>query len=136
MRVSLLTRVGSAVAAAALATTGAMAITSAADAAATHVRKLPTSLSIRLVHHPRHHFDVVSGQLKSHQVPLRDKVVLLERRTAGKKFHVVAREVTGRHGFVAFPVAPKATSRFVLVFRSTPNFRHSHSGVVTVKVKA
>lgn len=136
-RLSLLTRVGSAAAAAAIATTGVMATASAADAAATHVRKLPTSLSIRAVAHHRRHFDVISGALKSHRVPLRYKVVFLESRTAGTKFAVVARELTHRRGgWVAFRVSPRETTRYVLVFRGSPNFRHSHSGVVTVRVKA
>lgn len=136
-RVSLLVRVGSAVAAAAIATAGAMAMTSAADAAAAHhVPKLATSLSIRKVSFPRHHFAVISGDLRSHRVPLRDKVVYLESRTKGTRFAVVAHEVTHRRGWVAFKVSPSVTTRYVLVFKGSPNFRRCRSGVVTVRAKA
>jgi hypothetical protein len=136
--VSLLTKVGAATAAAAIATTGAMAASGTADAsAAHHLRKLPTSLSIRKVDHPRRGFDVISGSLRSRRVPLRYKVVYLESRTKGTKFTVVAHELTHKHGgWVAFRVSPTVTTRYVLVFRGSPNFRHSHSGVVTARVKA
>jgi hypothetical protein len=147
--VSLLTRVGSAAAATAIAVSGVMATASTADAATTsrvmtpaaaasHVRKLPTSLSIRKVDHPRRHFDVISGALRSLRVPLRDEVVVLERRSAGTRFHAVAAERTHRHGgWVAFRVRPAVVwTRYVLVFRGSPNFRHSHSGVVTVRARA
>jgi hypothetical protein len=114
-----------------------MATASAADASATHVRKLPTSLSILKVDHPRHGFHVIRGVLRSHRVPLRYKVVFLESRTAGTRFAVVGRERTHRHGgWVAFRVSPTVTTRYVLVFRGSPNFQHSHSHPVTVWVKA
>lgn len=135
-RMSPLTRAGSAAAAAAIAVTGVVATAGAADAAATHVRKLHTSLSIREVSHHRRGFDVIGGVLRSHRVPLRGKIVYLESRTKGTKFAVVAHEATHRHGGVAFRVSPTATTRYVLVFKGTPNFRHSHSAVVTIRVKA
>jgi hypothetical protein len=137
-RMSLLTRVGATAAAAALATSGAMVASSAADASAAHVRKLHTSLSIRKVNHPKLGFDVIRGSLHTRRVPLRDKIVYLESRTKGTKFAVVAQQLTHKHGgWVAFKVTPTTTAtRYVLVFKGSPNFRHSHSGVVTVKAKA
>jgi hypothetical protein len=133
---TLLTRVGATAAAAAIAATGVLATASVADAATTHVRKLPTSVSVRKVAHPAHGYDTVSGVLRSHRARVRDKVVYLERKTATTKFVVVAHKITGRHGGVAFRVSPAVTTKYELVFRGTPNFRHSHSGVVTVRVKA
>jgi hypothetical protein len=143
-RASLLTRAGTAAAAGAIAITGAVGTATAADAATAthHLRKLPTSLSIRVVAHHKLGFSVISGALRTHRIPLRDKVVYLESRTPatattpGTKFTVIAQERTHRHGGVAFKVSPAATTRYKLVFKATPNFRHSHSGVVTVRVKA
>lgn len=136
-RVSLLVRVGSAVAAAAIATAGAMAMTSAADAAtANRVPKLVTSLSIRKVTFPRRHFALIGGDLRSDRVPLRDKVVYLESRTADTRFRVVAHERTHLLGLVVFKVSPKATTRYKLVYKGSPNFRACSSGVVTVRAGA
>jgi hypothetical protein len=134
-RVSLLTRAGAATAATAIALAGAAVTGSAADAATHHARKLPTSLSIRLVKHTKLGFDVIRGQLRSHHVPLRHKTVLLESRTATTKFTVVDSARTGRHGVAAFRVSlPSETTKYKLVFAPHPNFRGSHSGVVTIHV--
>ena len=147
-RMSLLTRVGAAAAAAAMATTAVIATASAAgaavlpaastaSAAVPHVAKLHTSLSIRSATDRRRHFAVIGGTLRSRLVPVRGEVVYLESRTAGRHFAVVRREITHRHGgWVAFRVSPAATTRYVLVFRGSPNFRQSHSGVVTVRAGA
>jgi hypothetical protein len=134
-RVSLLTRAGAATAATAIALAGA-AVTGSAAGAATHpTRKLPTSLSIRLVKHTRLGFDVIRGQLRSHHVPLRHKTVLLESRTAATTFAVVDSARTGAHGVAAFKVSlPAETTKYKLVFAPHPNFRASHSGVVTIRV--
>lgn len=135
MRASLLVRAGSLAAAAAIATTGAMAATGAADAATAAPHKLPTHLAIAkrpaTLHHKR--VTLIAGQLRSHRVPLRDKVVYLDRRTAGTKWTVVGKAVTGRLGRVAFVVTPKVKAQFVLVFRGNPNFRASHSRVIDVR---
>ena len=64
-RVSLLTRAGAATAATAIALAGVAVTGSAVGAATHHSRKLPTSLSIRLVKHTRDGFDVIRGQLRS-----------------------------------------------------------------------
>ena len=134
-RVSLLTRAGAATAATAIALAGAAVTGSAAGAATHHARKLPTSLSIRLVKHPKAGFDVIRGQLRSHRVPLRHKTVLLESRTATTKFAVVDSARTGAHGVAAFRVSlPAETTKYKLVFAPHPNFRASHSGVVTIRV--
>jgi len=134
-RVSLLTRAGAATAATAIALAGAAVTGSAADAATHHTRKLPTSLSIRLVKHTKLGFDVVRGQLRSHHVPLRHKTVLLESRTATTKFAVVDSARTGAHGVAAFKVTlPAETTKYKLVFAPHPNFRASQSGVVTIRI--
>jgi hypothetical protein len=134
-RVSLLTRAGAATAATAIALAGAAVAGSAAGAATHHTRKLPTSLSIRLVKHTKDGFDVIRGQLRSRHVPLRHKTVLLESRTAGTTFTVVDSARTGAHGVAAFKVTlPAETTRYKLVFAPHPNFRASHSGVVTIRI--
>ena len=97
---------------------------------------LRTSLSIRLVKHPRKGFDVISGQLRSHHTGLSGKTVLLESRTAGTKFAVIDSGATGPHGVVSFKEAtPTETTKYKLVFEALPNFKASHSGVVTVLIK-
>jgi hypothetical protein len=98
--------------------------------------QLPTSLSIRLVKHPRKGIDVISGQLRSHHVGLDGKTVLLESRTASTKFAVIDTGTTGPHGVVSFSEAiPTETTKYKLVFEALPNFKASHSGVVTVLIK-
>jgi hypothetical protein len=134
-RVSLLTRAGAATAATAIALAGAAVTGSAAGAATHHTRKLPTSLSIRLVKHTKDGFDVIRGQLRCRHVPLRHKTVLLESRTATTTFTVVDSARTGAHGVAAFKVAlPPETTKYKLVFAPHPNFRASHSGVVTIRI--
>ena len=135
MRASLLTRAGAATAAGAIAVTGAMVTAGAANAATTHVRRLPTHLSIAKRHVVEHHrrITLIGGDLRSHRTPLRGKLVFLERKTPGSKWTVIGHETTGRRGGVAFVVNPKVTAHFVLVFRGGGNFQGSHSRVVTVK---
>lgn len=131
MRASLLTRVGSIAAAAAIATTGAMATAGAAGAATTHVRRLPTHLSIAKIP-VRHHRVVIVGRLTSFRRPLRHEVVYLDRRS-GIFLVRVGHEKTDKFGAVAFVVNPPKTTQYVLVFRGTVNFRPSHSSFVTVR---
>lgn len=135
MRSSLLARrVASVAAAAAIATTGAMAVGGAAGASTTHAKRLPTHLSIadkRAVEHHKH-VTVIGGRLTSFRFSVRGKVVFLDR-VAGHKLAIVGRERTGRGGGVAFVVDPRKAAHFVLVFPGTRNFHSSHSRVITVK---
>ena len=79
---------------------------------------------------------MISGQLRSHHVGLDGKTVLLESRTASTKFAVIDTGTTGAHGVVSFKEAiPTETTRYKLVFEALPNFKASHSGVVTVLIK-
>jgi hypothetical protein len=134
-RVPVLARAGAATAATAIALAGAALTSTAADATVHHGPKLSTSLSVRLVKHTKDGFDVVRGQLRSHHVPLRNKTVLLESRTATTTFAVVDQARTGAHGVAAFKVAlPAETTKYKLVFAPHPNFRASHSGVVTIRI--
>ncbi|HXP19790.1 MAG TPA: hypothetical protein VN840_09120 [Streptosporangiaceae bacterium] len=137
MRASLLARAGSVAAAAVIAVTGAVATAGAADAAA-HVRRLPTHLSIAkvpaILHH--RHVAVIVGDLRSHRVPLAGKIVFLDRKTPGGPWVVVRKEVTRRHGEVAFVVSPKLNARYVLVFKGTLNFSPTRSRVVVVRARA
>ena len=70
--------------------------------------------------------------LTSNSVPLRHLVVWLAKQNAKGKWHLVKRERTGRHGWVAFRVHVFKTANFALVFRGTRNFAKSVSSVVTV----
>jgi hypothetical protein len=134
MRASPMTRAGSVAAAAVIATTGAMAAASAADASTHHAHRLPTHLSVvkvRAVAHPRRVF-VIAGRLTTFGHGLRDRVVFLDR--IGRKDLVrVGRERTDRVGVAAFVVDPRVTARFVLVFEGTPRLRSSHSRIVVVR---
>jgi hypothetical protein len=138
MRASLLVRAGSLATAVVIAGGGAMVTAGAANAAVAHPKRLPTHLWIAkvptVVHHK--HVAVIAGDLRSHNVPLRGKIVFLDRKTAGHKWTVVRKEVTRRHGGVDFVVSPKVDARYVLVFQGSANFTRSHSRVVAVKAKA
>jgi hypothetical protein len=135
MRASLLTRAGAAAAAGAMALTGAVVTAGAADAATVH--RLPTHLGIAKRHATEHHrrITLIGGQLRSRRFPLRGKTVYLDGRLPGHKWVVVGHEATSRRGLVAFPVDPKITARYKLVYKGSPNFRPSVSRVVTVKGK-
>jgi hypothetical protein len=133
MRGSLLTRVGSLAAAAAIATTGAMA--TAGMAGASTPSRLHTNLSAQAtipatLHH--HHVTVILGHLSSHKSPLRGEVVYLDRKS-GIFLIQVSHEVTDKIGDVVFIVAPKKATEYVLVFKGTKNFAPSHSKFVTAR---
>lgn len=135
MRASLMTRAGSAAAAAVIATTGAMATAGAADASPAHHHRLPTHMAIakRRAWEHHHRVTVLFGRLSTvRNIGLAGRVVFLDRVTP-KGLAKVGRERTGLHGRVAFVVAPKATARFVLVFEGSPRLHSSHSRVVAVK---
>src|SRR5579875_891629 len=128
IRASLLTRVGAAAAIAAIGGTGV-------SAAAVHHRRMPTMLTIRnryiAFHH--HHADLITGVLRSHRRPLPGETVYLESRTGGRRFAVVASQVTGAHGQVSFPVAPKVRTQYELLFKGDAAYRPSRSVVVTLR---
>lgn len=136
MRASLLTRAGAAAAAGAMALTGAVVTAGAADATTVHHR-LPTHLGIAKRHATEHHkrITLIGGQLRSRRFALRDKTVYLDGRLPGHKWVVVGHESTSKRGLVAFPVDPKITARYKLVFKGSQNFRPAVSRVVVVKGK-
>jgi hypothetical protein len=134
MRASLLTRAASLAAAAALATTGAIAATGAAGAT-THVKRLPTHLTITkipAIEPPATPVTVITGHLGSGRFPLRNETVYLDRKV-GIFFRDVAHEKTDKSGLVAFVVNPPKTAQYVLVFKGSVNFSPSHSDIVTVQ---
>ena len=134
MRASLMTRAGSVAAAAVIATTGAMATAGAASASTHHARRLPThlaALKTRAVAHHKHVF-VVAGRLTTLKLPLRGRLVMLDR-IAGKSVVRIGRERTNQAGVAAFVVDPKVTARFVLVVEGTRHLHSSHSRVVLVR---
>jgi hypothetical protein len=134
MRASLLTRAASVAAVAALAATGAIAATGAAGAS-THVKRLPTHLSITTIpaiEPPATQVTVITGHLGTAGFPLRDETVFLDRKS-GIFFIDVAHERTDRSGLVAFVVNPRKPTQYVLVFKGSVNFARSHSAIVTVQ---
>jgi hypothetical protein len=136
MRSSLLARRAGAVAAAAvIATTGVMAVAGAAGASTAHAKRLHTHLSIadkRAVEHHKH-VTIIAGRLTTPGFRLPGRLIFLDRVTARHKPVIVGRERTGRFGGVAFAVAPRVKTHYVLVFEGTPRLHSSHSRVVTVK---
>jgi hypothetical protein len=133
MRASLLTRAGSVAAAAAIATTGVMAVAGAADASTAHHPRIATHLGAGK-RHGSHHVTWVLGRLSTrhHNMGLRGRLVFLDRVTK-KGLVQVAHERTGAHGRLAFAVDPKGVAVFVLVFKGTPRLHSSHSHAVIVK---
>jgi hypothetical protein len=132
MRTSLLSR---AVAVTAIAATAGLTVTGTAGASVVHPEKHHTSLSIRASKSRirRGHKSVISGVLKSGRKDLAHEVIYLDR-VSGRKLIAVARRETNRAGAVAFAVSPRVTRRYELVFRGTPKYAASHSGIVTIKV--
>jgi len=138
MRVSshLTTRIGAAVAAAAIVVTGA---TAAASAATSAPAKVTTALSISNSTpkgHPHQTTAIVKGQLtavSTHTSPVRGVWVLLQRQSPKGHWFAVKAERTGRHGRVAFRVhVRKAAVNFRLLFRGNRNFARSVSAVDTI----
>lgn len=134
MRASFVTRAGSLVAAAVIATTGAAAVAGAAGAATVHAKRHSTHLSIAthgaVEHHK--HVTVIAGRLTSGKTALRGRLIFLDRVGPKHKLVIIGREHTNKFGAVAFVVKPKATTHYALVFPGTPRFHSSHSRVVTV----
>jgi hypothetical protein len=135
MRTSFKARLGALAATAAIATTGAMAVSGVADAATHPAARVATTLSIK-ASTPRavHHRTVarIGGQLTAGTSQIKFKVIWLERQGPKGHWIVVQRERTHRHGWVAFRVRELKTSNFRLVFRGTANFKPAVSAPVTV----
>lgn len=131
---SIAARVGAVVATAAIAVTGATAAASASTAAPA-VKRIPTTLTITVAKPVTHkHFisDAVKGHLTAVGYNLRHLPVLLERQGPKGHWHVIRRELTGRHGYVAFRVFFKNSITLRMVFRGTRNLARSTSATVTV----
>ncbi|MGA3151380.1 MAG: hypothetical protein ACLPN6_09550 [Streptosporangiaceae bacterium] len=135
MRTSLKTRLASLAAAAAIATTGAMSVAGAADAATVHHR-LHTNLSIGASKIDHQQGAIILGVLSSHRTALAGKRVWLDRKLKGGKWVLLRSQLTNRHGLVRFAVLPPATAAFKLVFRGTVNFAPSQSLAIVVHRKA
>jgi len=145
MRASLLTRAGSVVAAAVIATTGAMAVAGAADASVHYRHRIPTHVSASKDPVAGSTDTMLNGRLTTgfrhlRNIPLGGRVVFLEaiRFKHGRIFLVkVAREVTsttkGTVGDVSMSVDPAKTTHYVWVFEGTHRLHSSHSRILTVK---
>jgi hypothetical protein len=98
----------------------------------------PTSLSIRAAKSSINPGgkDTISGVLLTRKTPLEGRDVILQSHPSGSTaWKNAATKKTGKHGYVAFTVTPPTTTAYRLVFTSHPNYRGSHSGVVTVHVR-
>ncbi len=136
MLTSVRAKLGAMVAVAAIATSGAMALSGVADAATTHpAARLPTALSIKAAVPVTRHgwtFSIIAGQLTSSGTPLRFKLIWLERQGPKGHWFIVQRERTHLRGWVAYRVGERRTTNFRLVFRCTPNFKPAVSTPVTI----
>ncbi len=141
MRTSVKARLGAFAVAAAIATSGAATMAGTADAAVSHpsLRRLPTELSVHASKPvTRQHVTLatISGKLTSSRLPLRGKVVWLERR--GRHGHWIALRQQRTHltGRVMFRVHELRTSAFRLAFRGTRLLKPSVSAIAVVKAAA
>jgi hypothetical protein len=97
-----------------------------------------TSLSIRVVRHVINPggTDIVIGALAARRHHVAHRAVYLESKTEdASAWTKQARHLTGRHGRVAFKVAPTVTTRYRLAFLGNGFQRPSVSGVVAVRVR-
>jgi hypothetical protein len=138
MRTSVKVRLGAFAAAAAIAASGAATMSGVADAATSDpgVRRLPTELSAHAGKPVmRHHLTLaaISGRLTSRRIPLRGKVVWLDRRGPRGHWTAVRKQRTHMFGRVFFRVHERRTSSFRLDFRGTQALRPSVSSPVMVK---
>jgi hypothetical protein len=145
MRASLLTRAGSVVAAAVIATTGAMAVAGAADASTHYRHRIPTHVSASKSAVADSTDTMINGRLTTgfrhlRNVPLGGRVVFLDALKWRHNRIVlveVAREVTsttkGTVGDVSATVDPSKTTHYVWVFDGTHRLHSSHSRILTVK---
>ncbi len=134
---SSFTRLLAGTAVAAVATVTALA--TAGTAGATTTAKAPTALSIVTAKSTisAGQTDAIGGTLKSSAGPVVKKVVELYRWDySTKHWKPVKVQLTGAKGGVDFGVKPGATDKYELVFHGTANLKASHSGVVTIVVKA
>ena len=135
MRTSFKARLGALAASAAIATTGAMAVSGVADATTHPAARVATSLSIKAsTPHAVHHVTVakIAGRLTAGTSAIRFKVVWLERQGPRGHWIVVQRERTHRNGWVVYRIRERKTNNFRLVFRGTANFKPAVSATVTV----
>jgi hypothetical protein len=128
------------IAAAGLATAGALAPAAANASTANHVHKAPTHLWIRDHAVPKtgHKSDVIKGLLwtrghRRHPHGLAGATITLESRVPHAKWAVVSTASTGKHGVVSFTVTPATRTAYVLVFKGDATHRRSHSAVIVLR---
>jgi len=101
-------------------------------------RRIPTSLSVRAVHHlvGLDGSDVVKGRLHAGRVPLRHRpVVLVSRTGAGSDWTFEGVRRTHAGGLVRFHVAPAEDTAYRLVFLGTALLQPARSAVVRVATR-
>jgi hypothetical protein len=126
------------VAGTAIAATALLAVAGTASAGTTPAKLLPTRLSIVAAKSTITvgHSDTIGGALASAKGPVVGRTIILDKATAKTDRWVpVEEKLTGKHGGVAFTVAPRVDTIYKLVFKGGPIYKASHSGVVFVTVK-
>ncbi len=100
-----------------------------------HPHRIPTSLSIRAVHHvvQPDGTDTVRGRLRAERVPLpHRRVILLSRLMGSTSWTFEGAHRTRRLGVVRFRVQPTADTAYRLAFLGTRVFQPARSGIVRV----
>jgi hypothetical protein len=134
MRTSL-TRV---VASVAIAATAVLAGAGAASASTTTTERTPTQLSVTAAKGSITvgQLDTIGGTLHAGKTPVAGRIVILDRwSSSAKKWDAVEAKFTGKLGKVAFTVAPKSTTWYVLVFKGGSIYKPTRSAEVRVAVK-
>lgn len=144
MRASLLARMGSAAAVAALAAGGIMLSAGVANAGGKPTAKVEATflhLNNKAVAHARHHTDTISGKLTADRKGVSGETVTLffwsQRHKSFMSTGVTA--TTAADGTFSFTItAPTRTSHYEAKFAgdktSKPELRRSHSNTITVTV--
>jgi hypothetical protein len=134
MRTSL-TRV---VASVAIAATAVLAGAGAASASTTTTERTPTQLSVSAAKGSITvgQTDAIGGYLHAGKTPVAGRIVILDRwSSTAKKWFAVEEKFTGKFGKVAFNVAPKSTTWYVLVFKGGSIYKPSRSAEIRIVVK-
>jgi len=144
VRTSLLTRMGSAAAVAALAAGSVLLSAGAASAAGKGPKTEATFLHLnsKVVAHAHHHTDTISGKLTADRKGVTGETVTLFVWSRSHKSFVSTglSATSGADGTFSFTIsAPKRTSSYEAKFAGdktvTPQLRRSHSNTITITVK-
>lgn len=144
MRVTMLTRIGSAAAVAAIAAGSVLMAAGSATAAGKGPKTEATFLHLnsKAVAHAKHHTDTISGKLTADRKGVTGETVTLFTWSRKHKSFVSTglTATTGTGGAFSFTItAPARTSSYEAKFAGdktvTPQLRKSHSNTITITIK-